>query len=324
MTLAAHLLYMWPLLTDPHILINILSGDPGAQDISLHLKEQERVPGITSLTQLGIIYVVLFVSRLLYLPHLSFPLVERVALVAFIALALVRAIAHSERLAVIELLIPVLVLLLRRPKIPRLLLALAPVLGVIGLFAFFSVLEFFRSWQDYYQFIEDDFFSFAAQRLFGYYINALDTGAGLLNYTAGGIGPIITFQWFWSFPVNLGQDALLRGLGYDMSTAGDFIYYYTNSEFNNISGLFGPFIDYGVAGGAICWLILGLISGRLFRGYLDGSVGGLIIYPIWYTSILEVPRAFGFSGTRYFSPLLVGLGLVLWFSMSKRSAAAFR
>ena len=134
-------------------------------------------------------------------------MVERIAFAVLIVLAIIRSVAYSERLAVMELVLPVVVLLCRRPSLPRPLLALLPVVGVILLFAYFSGLEFFRSWQDHYQLVEGNFLEFASYRLFGYYVNALDTGAGFLDHVGGGIGPVITLQWLWSFPIDFGQSA---------------------------------------------------------------------------------------------------------------------
>ena len=92
------------------------------------------------------------------------------------------------------------------------------------------------------------------------------------------------------FPDRFRAECILKALGFDSSAYSDFLYYYANAEFNNGSGLFGPFIDFGIAGGAVCWLVLGIVSGSLFRSYVAGGLWGLIIYPSWYTSIIEIPR----------------------------------
>ncbi|MBL8659731.1 MAG: oligosaccharide repeat unit polymerase [Rhodospirillales bacterium] len=322
LALGSYALYLSPLAANPDLLLDIFRGDPGADYVSMEMKEHVRIPGVTSLTQLGIVYVVLFLVRRLYLPKVTIPAIERLAFAALIGLAVIRSVVYSERLAAIELLLPAVVLLCRRPKLSGATLAVMPIIGVLLLFSYFATLEFLRSWQDHYKYIEADFIQFASTRLFGYYINALDTGAGFLDHMGGGIGPVVTLQWLWAFPINFGQSTLLATIGFDVFSYNDFLYYYANGEFNNGSGLFAPFLDFGIAGGAICWLGLGVISGALFRSYLDGGLMGLLLYPSWYTSVVEIPRIFNFSNTRYFPALVVSIIIILWLSLSRRPAAS--
>ena len=65
LTLAAYAIFLWPVAANPSLLINLLTGDPGAQYISLDARETVRIPGITSFAQLGIVYVILFMIRVL-------------------------------------------------------------------------------------------------------------------------------------------------------------------------------------------------------------------------------------------------------------------
>ncbi|MGZ9274454.1 MAG: O-antigen polymerase [Nitrospira sp.] len=323
-TLAAYALYLWPIVIHPGLFLDILTGDEGAASAAVHTKELVRIPGITSFAQLGIVYIVLFMLRVLYLPRIPLSRLERSGFVILIALATVRSIVYSERLAIIELILPALVLACRRPKLPPLLMALMPVLAIGILFLFFSSTEYFRSWQEYYRYIESEFLHFASYRLFGYYVIALDNGAGFLDHLGGSIGPVLTFQWLWSFPVDFGQYSLLQALGFDREAYGTFLHYYADEELNNGSGLFSPFLDYGVSGGAIFWFILGAVSGQLFRSDLNGGVLGLLLYPTWYTSIIEILRVFNFTSTRYFPALVVSLCLIVWFQWVGRPAASAR
>jgi oligosaccharide repeat unit polymerase len=316
--LIAYALYLSPLAAHPGLFLNILRGSPGASFVAVEIKENVRIPGITSFSQLGILYAVLFVIRLRYLPDTPVPALERRGFALLVALTMIRAVAYSERLAIIELLLPACVVAWRNPRLSRPVLASLPFLAAVGLFAFFALSEYLRSWQDHYRDYESDFLRFAGYRLFGYYVTALDNGAGFLDHLRTGVGPVTTLQWIWSFPVSLGQEQLLSGLGIDRTAYSTFLHYYADPEFNNMSGLFAPFVDYGVSGGAFFWILLGYLSGVLFRSYLQGRLAGLLLYPVWFLCIVEIPRVFSFSGTRYFPVIVVSLGLIIWFRCSAR------
>lgn len=320
-TLGAYVLYLSPLAFHPSFVVNILGGAQGASYLAIEMKEQVRIPGITSFTQLGILYVILLVIRT-KLSYVKITFLERTALTILLLMALVRAIAYSERLAIIELLLPVLILVCRSWRSGRFLLMLLPALAPLGLFLFFASSEYIRSWQDRYQYYESDFLRFAAYRLFGYYVIALDTGAGFLEHLGGGVGPVVTLQWLWAFPLDIGQNRLLSSLGFDQAAYSSFLHYYADEEFNNASGLFGPFVDYGFVGGVAFWGFLGCLSGKLFRYYLEGSAAGLLIFPVWFLSIVDIPRVFSFTSTRYFPVFLVGVSLILWLHSGAQPARA--
>lgn len=94
-----------------------------------------------------------------------------------------------------------------------------------------------------------------------------------------------------------------------------------NRELNNNSRLFAPFIDFGIVGGMIFWLVLGWVSGRLYHGFTKGTAVGLLLYPCWYTGVLEIPPVFTFGGQQYFVLFVVTLGVILVFTRKKSSVA---
>ena len=185
-------------------------------------------------------------------------------------LALMRNFVWSERIAVIEFIVPLAILFLRKPRFPRL-TALAPFFGFIGLFAFFATFEYFRSWSAYYKTQYDSFFVFILARLSGYYITALDNGAGMVRDWGGVFGPLNTADWFWRFPLEIGQTYLSRVLGLDVLQQSSWLYWNATEEFNNSSGIFMPFVDYGVAGGFVFWLLFGGLTGLIYRSFVPAA-----------------------------------------------------
>ena len=126
-------------------------------------------------------------------------------------LTVLRNVVWGERIAMIETLVPLAIVFLRKPRRP-LLTALAPVFAVVGLFLFFAVFEYFRSWSAYYKFQYDSYWIFVLSRLSGYYITALDNGAAMIH-GSNNFAALNTAEWFWRFPWEIGQTFLGKALG---------------------------------------------------------------------------------------------------------------
>lgn len=310
-SVAAYLIWFIPVLRDPSFFIDIVSGQSASRQIRETIGT---IPGITTLVQAGVPYVALFAIRWVYMPAARPSLIEKLAFAFLMMLALMRNFIWSERIAVIELLVTVAVIVLRRPRFPRL-TAVAPVFGFAGLFLFFSIFEYFRSWLVYYQYQYDSFLEFIVARLSGYYITALDNGAGLMRDINGVFGPINTAEWFWRFPIDIGQTWLGKALGFDLVRWDAWLYWYASPEFNNTSGLYMPLCDFGEIGGVLFWALFGVLSGILFRGFKKGSFAGLLLYATWFEGLLEIPRIFYLGQARYF-PVLVIESVIIFLVLS--------
>ena len=210
-----------------------------------------------------------------------------------IVLGLIRAFLNSERLAIIELLVPFAVSLIGvRPAtswLLRLLTRSAPIIAGMFLYCFFGVAEYFRSWSSFYARSESSFWGFVAVRLMGYYTTAINTGAllwrvnqplllrtptantelcvALSDQKRPASGVVSIFSRLCWRPVGLYPDLLSAN---------------ANPEFNNPSGVFSPLIDYGLTGGLLYWLICGLICGYLYKEFRSRSVAGIFLYPALY------------------------------------------
>jgi hypothetical protein len=241
-----------------------------------------------------------------------------------IGLAAARALVFSERLALIELLVPALVVTLRmmvlgrsfRPAV-RWGMRLAPLLGAFALLALFGGFEYFRSWR-YYQNQFDSYAEFTLWRVTGYYTTAHNNSAMALETQPMYPLPYATLRQLWSTP-GLASTPLgfTRLTGMDPTVRHEaMLERYGTPELNNEGGLFQPALDFGLAGLVAFWLGCGFIAGRLYRGYLVGTLLGVTCYPLVLLAILETPRFLYLCYPRSL-PAVVTLLLVAW--LAKRA-----
>ncbi len=269
------------------------------------------MPGITTATQFGVICMLLG----LWLNHRGRTNVWKY-LAVMVGFGMMRAILLHERLALIEIVVPAGVLVLRqswlgRPLSPRMknLFRAAPILGLIGMVTMFGAFEYFRSWRHY----RTEFTSFAeftVWRLGGYYSTSQNNGA--LGWEREGQRPLpfATLNAWWEFPlVEKSPLSYLSLTGHDPPRAhGQLLQQYGNVEYNSIGGLFEPLRDYGVLGSLIWWVAFGAVLGWAYRGYLEGSLVGLLLFPIVFLSLLEMPRFIYLTHPR----ILVALMVIAW------------
>jgi hypothetical protein len=287
------------------------------------------LPGVTTATQFGIICVLLG----LWLHHRGMHWVRKYA-VTIVALAAMRALLFHERLALIEVMVPAGILVLRqvwleRPLSPgmRNLFRIGPVIGLVVMIGLFGAFEYFRSWRHYRQQF-DSIAEFTVWRLSGYYATAQNNGA--LGWEREGQRPLplATLNAIWEFPpveksplsyTNLtGRDAAL--------THTIMLEQRANVELNSPGGLFEPLRDYGPIGSLVWWIAFGALVGWAYRGYLEGSLLGLLLFPIAFLSLLEMPRFLYLTHPRILAPLAViaCLGYRMWVTSranAKRSRA---
>ena len=177
------------------------------------------IPGVTTLTQVGIAYVV--VAGLL----LSSAWNRRTAigLGVVLGLAVARGYLLAERLAVLELAIPltaIVVMQLRERSGTAVawLIRLMPVLLLPLVTVFFGLYEYSRSWVFYRQQTDGTFWAFAVERLQGYYLTAVNNGQILLERSIPERLPYETLAAFWEAP-GIGTLGLYDGLRRRISAA---------------------------------------------------------------------------------------------------------
>jgi len=234
-------------------------------------------------------------------------------------LTVARVLMWSERLALVEIIVPMMVILIthagarwRRFGWLRSTVAHGgPYLAIPVLFALFTVTEYFRSWKSYSHTQTRPLFEFMASRLVTYYFTALNNGAGMLR-TSTDDWPtfhlLYTVNWLYQLPGGAGE-AIASVVGVRESPTALFLNNYADPEFNNMSGIFPIIYDLGTSGGAIYFALFGFIAGLLYRSMvLGGKIGG-ILYPILFVGIVEIFRITYLNSSR--TVLLVGGALVL-------------
>ena len=280
--------------------------------------------GVTTCTQFGIAAVPLGLW-LFFRGHRQFAW----PLALLIALAAVRGLIFSERLALIELVVPGCVVAIRfvllgQPlsSVRSLAVQLLPLLGLAALLLVFGGYEYFRSWR-YYVHDFDSFTEFTIWRVSGYYTTAHNNSALALETQPTYPLPYATLRQFWSIPgLSDSPFGYQRLTGIDPLTRHTaMLEQFATPELNNEGGLFQPALDFGWAGYLAFWFVCGFVSGRLYRAYLVGALPGLTLYPLVFLAILETPRYLYLCYPRSL-PAIVTLLVVAWLT-SRAAQPAF-
>ncbi len=307
-------------LSDVYEALHSSHGSAGTV-LDEHLKT---IPGVTTATQFGLAVIVLGVP----LGAVAGWRRVRWQMLAVFCLAFVRAFLNSERLAIIELLVPFIVAFISfrppRTRRARTLIQAAPLFGPVVLFFFFAAAEYFRSWAAYYSQRESSFWSFISLRLMGYYTTALNNGALMwkvskpLSYR---LGPE-TLDFIWRFPFlnrllpwlfpSFGVPALVSDYRYDA-----LLHASANPELTNPSGVFAPIVDYGVGGGLLYWFLCGLVCGYLYKELKLRRPAGIFLYPLLFIGLTEAVRILYWAEGRLF-PSMFMLVISISFILSNR------
>ncbi|MGB5759972.1 MAG: hypothetical protein WBM50_23870 [Acidimicrobiales bacterium] len=288
-------------------------------NFKLPVKEKlQTLPGITTLTQVAIpaaiVGVVIDLQRPSRLIRWSYRFI--------VVLAAARALMLAERLAVAEILVPIAVLRAadlghRLERRPRLLVSLAPLLGVLVLLVGFAASEYSRSWNWYETNGEQSFLAFSSERLLGYYATSHNNGALLVKYGTGSADvPYYTTSFVWEIPPG---SVVAAGLADD---AGDerrsLLREFANPEFNSPSGLASVLADYGRIGGFLFAVGMGLLIGAIHLGFIHGRLLGVLLYPIVFTGLLELPRYLYWFQGRATPAIVVTLALAGYLAAQAR------
>ena len=312
LTVAAYLLWFRDIFRNPGLLFTLLRGDAVASNALRNFVTT--IPGVTTLSQLGVVYMVFYSYRRFVL---RLPQGRRrfdCYAVLIVGLTLFRALVWAERLALIEVFLATAVVLISfRPPASRLLrlaLRFAPLLGFMGLVLIFGAFEFYRSWAAWHQFSEASFWDFVLLRIARYYYTALNNGAGVLHTGEWPDWRLMhTFSWFYRFPI-LGE-VFFRGFEVT-SPVPVFLQRFGVPEFTNASGIFTVFYDLGSLGGLLYGFAFGVLLGYSYKTCLRMSGLGVVLYPALYMGLLEIFRILYLGESRAFpivAFLLLGYAL---------------
>lgn len=266
-----------------------------------------QTPGVTSFSQLGVPFMVAYISGSL-LERAEFGSLVRLQFRALIFLTLMRVQLWSERLALIEVAVPIAILLFthRKPTSSfgrgfyKLVGAFGPFLAIPLLLAVFTVTEFFRSWTTYSKTQNLPLLDFMTARLTTYYFTAINNGIGML-VTQEGRWPThdfkYTLEWLYKLPGGLGH-AVHELAVQNADSDGEFLARFADVEFNNMSGIFPIVYDLGLIGGLLYFCALGFLAGVLYRSMLNGRILGMTFFPSVFVGCLEVMRVTYLNGSR--------------------------
>lgn len=225
-------------------------------------------------------------------------------------LALVRGYFLSERLAILEIGLPLVLawLLARRTQdrhVPerRVGAAMFPLVYLAVAAALFAVFEYNRSWA-YYRTVSDVSYStFARERFLGYYTTPPNNAALLQRGDAALRPEPFTVQWLDQLPVL----DLVVDLWSDRSPVTDILSGGGNPEFNTEGALFAPTIDWGPSASLVVWFLGGAAFAFIFERVRRGDAAFIPLFAVAYLGIVESGRYFYWGLGRAFVPLVAGL-----------------
>lgn len=317
LTLLAYAIWFGPLFANPGVIVERFTGAR-----STLRDATSTLPGVTTLTQCGIAYVILFAIKH-YVGMRRPQRWERWGLALVLGLATMRSVLWAERLALIEVVVPLVVTALAfhrfRGKGTATLLSLLPLVGSILLYLVFTATEYFRAWP-YYQDRYSSVWMFSLDRLTAYYAIATNSGIGLLQESRNWphFSGQYVFEWLYDMP-GIGP-LLTEAVGNYRRDYEHFLLYVGRAEFNNPTGIFVIVHDVGYLGSALYFLLVGLLIGGCWSSFRQQHLAGLLAYPMCFMFMLELLRFNYFASTR-FIPVLAALLLAhAWISSHRRPA----
>ena len=307
-TLMAYAVWFRDFLLNPLLLIDTLLGKYRPDRTNIQL-----TTGITSLANLAPAFFSIYAYKVIAVrARVSRSL--NVMCGALIAFTLFRVYAWSERLAMIEASVPFglaafSALAGGRSKTSQVVSRLGPIIAIPALILYFAVFEYVRSWQYSEYNTQYGFWEFATGRLASYYYTSLNNGAGVL---ATANWPTYKFEYVlsWLHKAPLIGPMFSHAVDLQSLQLDDFLAKFGDPEFNNPSGIYGVIFDLGLPGGAVYFCVIGFIGGVTYGAYRSGALAGVLFYPLFFITFLEVFRMPYLGMSRAFTWAL-GIGLAL-------------
>lgn len=299
------------LIQSPGTLIAAMRGDFGAVYEVRWLAPN--ITGITTLTQFGVSYALIY-SDLRFRAQTTLPRRYDTFFWTIIAFATLRALANSERIALIEVGLPSLFVYFasfRSVKTPkyRLLRKFFPLVLVVIAPIFFVVFEYNRSWVNHYQYRYDNIFSFGLERISIYYSSSFNNMAGYLQYTDWPTwNGFNTFLWLYKFPVF--GNLMAEYLDPKTLTFPQFLELYASEEFNNQTGVLPAFQDWGMIGAGFYFFFMGMFYGYCYICFANRQGWFRHVYPVILFALFEILRIDYFVDGRSVA-VMIGL-LLAW------------
>lgn len=316
LSLACYVVYFLPLSLRPDLLMRFLAGDPMTMYEIRNTIEQ--IPGITSFMHADLPFFTLYSVATLGRSSKEVAPWNRRLFVVLAAFIVIRGIVASERLAIVEAAVAFGLPRAAFAWRPGLLRRFTPYFGIIGVFALFCIGEYFRSWQ-YYKRTYANFWDFITVRFFGYFSTSINNGAGIVTYYPPHYLPAETADGLYKF-------MKIFGVEYNPGEVviEQYLRIYSTLEFNNYGGLYAPYADYGIFGGALFLLATGAATGWLYKNFLAFSPFALVLFPSWYLGLLDIIRVWTWGSSRFVPVVLVSALVAVALRRGTRSHASPR
>lgn len=287
------------------------------------LKSNSRpIGGLTTLTQFGPIVVTLGV------------LLKKIgagkrAYWWILTLSLLRVFFYAERLALIELVVPLLVmsvLLVKEGARTKRALGFAPLLMAPVVWLVFAVSEYTRSWVYYQDLVDMSFLEWVTLRLMGYYTTSFNHSALFAEvYGNSTAPPIFTVRALWDAPI---LSSILTHPGINGIPVGEWwssvLFLNSNPEFNNTGSFLVVYAEFGLVVATMTWLAVGVVLGSVFSCMSKGSAPAMLTYSCLFIGILELPRFIYWSQGRATPALLALVVIALAYPRSQRHGGVRR
>jgi oligosaccharide repeat unit polymerase len=256
-------------------------------------------PGITTLTQLAVAAIPLSLAFKATKSRFNLLLILLV-----IFMALFRSIIFSERLALIELIVPSAFVLFEKHMVSFFRFMTITASAILIVFTFFSAAELRRS---FVYSSDQPLLENAVIRFVGYYVTSINNGQILYEKYRNAKPLSTSLQNLWKFPIQIVNYAQIFPQSRDfpndwLSRNG------LNAEFNT-GTLFGELaVDFGYLGILVAG-ILGYLSGLFYQLSLTRGFWSSV-YGIWLVGLSESMRIYYFANARLF-PAFILFAVVL-------------
>lgn len=288
--LVAYVVWFKEFFLNPMLIINTILGKyrPDRDNIEVYR-------GITSLVNVGPAFFSIYAYRAMWGKGPQIQRAMHVMCAVLVFFTAFRVYAWSERLALVETLTPFALafgarMMASNSFIWQWVRRLGPFAALPALILYFGIAEYFRSWSTSTYGGSMHFWDFAIGRFASYYYTSLNNGAGLLATSEWPTGHFENvLLWLHSAPFSVGQ-VFSDWVGYNDSTLHVFLNSFGDPEFNNPSGLYSVISDLGLPGGMLYFLIVALAGGFFFGAYRQGKPSGVLLYPMFFITFLEVFR----------------------------------
>lgn len=277
------------------------------------------IPGITTLTQ----FLPLGVACLYYIQKMAQTKIYRNTILFCILVVTYRTFINNERLAILEVLIPLWIIYLYfNTKQTRTPWWAIYSLALFAVFILFALTEYFRSWQFYKFQYGQTFMNFTTDRFISYYGTALNNGA-IYQQIHPQISnlPIGILDWLWQFPVlgsfltNLliNRDLFLNWSQALKSFAG-------TDEYTNINAYFMIISESNLAILVAIFLTFGSFFQVMYSKLHSPKSPYVIVLGSLLIGVFELPRLFWFGLGRAFPIVISSLLIYLYIKNSERVA----